>query len=91
MRNCYISYHLVQKYLSYVTVKGLLFRDPRSNKYYVTSKGIQYLDYFDEYLHTESTLVHKKNLISDMLDERLDSRTPVFKTRTNTMLLQTAA
>lgn len=91
MRSCYISYHLVQKYLSYATVKGLLFRDPRSNKYYVTSKGIQYLDYFDEYLDTECTLVHKKNLISHMLDESLDSRTPAFKTRTNAMLLQNAA
>jgi predicted transcriptional regulator len=48
MRRCYISYNLLQKYLSYATISGLLFHDHRSNEYHVTSKGIRYLDYFDQ-------------------------------------------
>jgi predicted transcriptional regulator len=91
MRTCYISYHLLQKYLGYATVKGLLFRDPASNKYHITSKGIQYLDYFDEYVDTESMLVHKRRLISTMLEDGFDSRMPNFRTRSNAMLMHTAA
>jgi predicted transcriptional regulator len=68
MRRCYISYNLLQKYISYATLSGLLFHDHRSNEYHITSKGIQFLDYFDQYRDTESELALKKILISRMLE-----------------------
>lgn len=79
MRRCYISYNLLQKYLNYATVRGLLFHDPRSNKYYTTSKGIQYLDYFDQYLDIETELVLKKRLISEMLEHNVKSTIDDFE------------
>ena len=72
MRRCYISYNLLQKYLSYATVSGLLFYDHRSNEYRLTSKGTQFLDYFHQYLNTESELVLKKSLILKMLENNLE-------------------
>jgi predicted transcriptional regulator len=72
MRRCYISYNLLQKYLNYATVSGLLFHDHRSNEYRLTSKGIQYLDYFNQYRDTESELALKKSLISKMLENNLE-------------------
>ena len=70
MRKCYISYNLLQKYLNYATLSGLLFYDERSNEYRLTGKGTQYLDYFHQYLDTESELVLKKRLISKMLENK---------------------
>jgi predicted transcriptional regulator len=68
MRRCYINYNLLQKYLSYATLSGLLFHDHRSNEYCITGKGIQFLDCFHQYLDTESELELKKRLISMMLE-----------------------
>lgn len=79
MRSCYISYHLLQKYLGYATVRGLLFRDPTSNKYHITRKGIQYLDYFDQYLDSETALAHKKNLISKMLEDGFECDVDTYR------------
>ena len=72
MRRCYISYNLLQKYISYATLSGLLFHDHRSNEYHITSKGIQFLDYFDQYRDTESELALKKSLISKMLESNVE-------------------
>lgn len=92
MRRCYISYNLLQKYLSYATLSGLLFHDHRSNEYHITSKGIQYLDYFHQYLDTESELVLKKRLISRMLENNVEeSIMPNFEYGTDGMLTHTAA
>jgi predicted transcriptional regulator len=91
MRTCYISYKLLQKYLNYATVSGLLFYDPRSNGYHITSKGIQYLGYFDQYLDTESELVLKKRLISKMLENNVESTIANFEFGTNGMLTHTSA
>ena len=92
MHRCYISYNLLQKYLNYATVRGLLFHDSRSNKYLTTSKGIQYLDYFDQYRDTESELALKKSLISRMLENKVEeSMMPNFEYRTDGMLTHTAA
>jgi predicted transcriptional regulator len=68
MRRCYINYNLLQKYLSYATLSGLLFQDHRSNEYCITGKGIQFLDCFHQYLDTESELELKRRLISKMLE-----------------------
>jgi predicted transcriptional regulator len=91
MRTCYISYNLLQKYLNYATVNGLLFYDSRSNKYHITSKGIQYLDYFDQYLDTESELVLKKTLISTMLENNVECTMPNFKSGTMACWTHTAS
>ena len=72
MRRCYISYNLLQKYISYATLSGLLFHDHISNEYHITSKGIQFLDYFDQYRDTESELALKKILISKMLESNIE-------------------
>ena len=72
MHRCYISYNLLQKYLNYATVSGLLFHDHRSNEYRLTSKGIQYLDCFNQYRDTESELALKKSLILKMLENNLE-------------------
>jgi predicted transcriptional regulator len=76
MRTCYISYDLLQKYLNYASISGLLFCDPRTNKYHITSKGTQFLEYFHQYLDTESELVLKKRLISKMLENNVESAMP---------------
>ena len=73
MHRCYISYNLLRKYLNYATVSGLLFYDHRSNEYLITSKGVQYLDYFHQYIDTKDELVLKKRLISKMLENDVDS------------------
>ena len=75
MRTCYISYELLQKYLNYTTISGLLFCDPRTNRYHITSKGTQFLDYFYQYLDTESELVLMKRLISNMLENNVEPAT----------------
>ena len=91
MRTCYISYELLQKYLNYATLSGLLFYDSMTNKYHITSKGTQFLDYFHEYLDTESELVHVKRLISNMLENNVESAMPNFESATNGMLTRTVA
>lgn len=91
MRACYISYELLQKYLNYATLSGLLFYDSMTNKYRITSKGTQFLDYFHEYLDTESELVHVKRLISNMLQNNVESAMPNFESATNGMLTRTVA
>ncbi len=92
MRRCYISYNLLQKYLSYVTISGLLFHDHTSNEYHITSKGIQFLDYFDQYRDTETELALKKSLISKMLENNVEESTmPNFEYGTYGMLTHTAA
>jgi predicted transcriptional regulator len=91
MRICYISYNLLQKYLNYARVNGLLFYDSRSNKYCITSKGIQYLDYFDQYLDTESELKLKKRLISNMLANNAESALANFESGANGILTHYAA
>ena len=68
MRRTYISYNLLQKYLSYASVNGLILYDHRSNEYQISSKGIQYLDYFNQYRDIESDLALKKSMISQMLE-----------------------
>jgi predicted transcriptional regulator len=73
MRTCYISYNLVQKYLRYAVENGLVFGEPRSNKYHITSKGMQYLAYFEQYRDTESELALKKKAISQILDKDEES------------------
>jgi predicted transcriptional regulator len=91
MRTCYISYELLQKYLNYTTICGLLLYDSGTNKYHITSKGTQFLDYFHQYLDTESELVLKKRLISNMLENNVESATPNFESATNGMLTRTVA
>ena len=73
MHRCYMSYNLLRKYLNYATVSGLLFYDRRSNEYLITTKGVQYLDYFNQYIDTKDELVLKKRLISKMLENDVDS------------------
>jgi predicted transcriptional regulator len=73
MHRCYMSYNLLRKYLNYATVSGLLFYDHRSNEYLITTKGVQYLDYFNQYIDTKDELVLKKRLISKMLENDVDS------------------
>lgn len=73
MYKCYVSHRLLQKYLGYAIENGFLFYDSGSNKHYTTSKGVQYLDYFDECRDTESELVHKKRLISEILENNRES------------------
>jgi predicted transcriptional regulator len=68
MRGAYVSYNLLQKYLRYASVSGLIFYDHRSNRYQITSKGMQYLNFFNQYRDTESDLALKKNMISKMLE-----------------------
>jgi predicted transcriptional regulator len=68
MRRTYMSYNLLQKYLSYASVNGLILYDHRSNEYQISSKGIQYLDYFNQYRDIESDLALKKSMISQMLE-----------------------
>jgi predicted transcriptional regulator len=91
MRTCYISYELLQKYLNYATISGLLFCDSTTNKYHITSKGTQFLVYFHEYLDTESELVLMKRLISSMLENNVESAMPNFGSATNGMLTRTVA
>lgn len=73
MYKCYVSHRLLQKYLGYAIENGFLFYDSGSNKHYTTSKGVQYLDYFEECRNTESELVHKKRLISEILENNRES------------------
>ena len=73
MHRCYMSYNLLRKYLNYATVSGLLFYDHKSNEYLITTKGVQYLDYFNQYIDTKDELVLKKRLISKMLENDVDS------------------
>jgi predicted transcriptional regulator len=91
MHTCYISYDLLQKYLNYASISGLLFYDPRTNRYHITSKGTQFLDYFHQYLDTESELVLKKRLISNMLENNVESAMPISESATNGMLTHTVA
>lgn len=92
MHRCYISYNLLRKYLNYATVSGLLFYDHRSNEYHITSKGIQFLDYFDQYRDTESELALKKILISKMLESNIEeSIMPNCEYGTDDILTHTAA
>ena len=89
MHTCYISYDLLQKYLNYATISGLLFRDPTTSRYHITSKGTQFLSYFHQYIDTASELAHKKRLISNMLETNLDSSIPTFESAENRILTQT--
>jgi predicted transcriptional regulator len=89
MRTCYMSYDLLQKYLNHATISGLLFRDPRTSKYHITSKGTQFLNYFHQYIDTEIELAHKKRLISNMLETNLESSIPTFESAENRILTQT--
>jgi predicted transcriptional regulator len=91
MRTRYISYELLQKYLNYDSLSGLLFYDSMTNKYRITSKGTQFLAYFHEHLDTESELVHVKRLISNMLENNVESAMPNFESATNGMLTRTVA
>jgi predicted transcriptional regulator len=75
MRRTYISYNLLQKYLSYTSVNGLILYDHRSNEYQISSKGIQYLDYFNQYRDIESDLALKKSMISKMLEINVERST----------------
>lgn len=75
MRRAYISYHLLQKYLNYASVSGLLLYDHRANEYQISSKGIQYLDYFNQYCDIESDLALKKSMISQMLEINVERST----------------
>lgn len=68
MRGSYVSYNLLQKYLRYASVSGLIFYDYRSNRYQTTSKGMEYLNFFNQYRDTESDLALKKSMISKMLE-----------------------
>lgn len=68
MRGAYVSYNLLQKYLRYASVSGLIFYDHRINRYQITSKGMQYLNFFNQYQDTESDLALKKSIISKMLE-----------------------
>jgi predicted transcriptional regulator len=68
MRGAYVSYNLLQKYLTYASISGLIFYDHRSNRYQTTSKGIEYLNFFNQYRDTESDLALKKSMISKMLE-----------------------
>jgi predicted transcriptional regulator len=68
MRGAYVSYNLLQKYLGYASVSGLIFYDHRSNRYQTTSKGMEYLNFFNQYRDTESDLALKKSMISKMLE-----------------------
>ena len=86
MRTCYISYELLQRYLNYVTISGLLFCDPRTNMYHITSKGTQFLDYFHQCLDTENELILKKMLISEMLENNVESAMPNFGSAANDIL-----
>ena len=63
-----MSYNLLQKYLYYAASSGLVVYEHRTNEYLITSKGIQYLNYFEQYVETKEELVFKKRLISMMLD-----------------------
>lgn len=69
MHRSYMNYNLLQKYLYYAASSGLLVYDHRSNEYLITSKGIQYLDHFEQYIETKDHLVLKKRLISSMLED----------------------
>jgi len=69
MRTCYISYNLMQKYLRYSVENGLVFGEPRSNRFQITRKGMQYLTYFEQYRDTESQLAIKKKAIFEILDK----------------------
>ena len=89
MHTCYISYDLLQKYLNYATISGLLFRDPRTSKYHITGKGTQFLSYFHQYIDTASELAYKKRLISNMLETNLESSIPTFESAENRILTQT--
>lgn len=75
MRRAYISYNLLQKYLHYASVSGLLLYDHRSNEYQISSKGIQYLDYFNQYRDIESDLALKKSMITKMLEINVERST----------------
>lgn len=75
MRRAYISYNLLQKYLNYASVSGLLLYDHRSNEYQISSKGIQYLDYFNQYRDIESDLALKKSMITKMLEINVERST----------------
>ena len=72
MRRSYMNYNLLQKYLYYAASSGLLVYDHRSNEYLITSKGIQYLDHFEQYVETKDHLMHKKRLISSMLENDIE-------------------
>jgi predicted transcriptional regulator len=72
MRRSYMSYNLLQKYLYYAASSGLLVHDHRSNEYLITTKGIQYLDHFEQYIETKDHLVLKKRLISSMLENDVE-------------------
>ena len=72
MRRSYMSYNLLQKYLYYAASSGLLVHDHRSNEYLITTKGIQYLDHFEQYIETKDHLVLKKRLISSMLENHVE-------------------
>ncbi|MDQ3910152.1 MAG: winged helix-turn-helix domain-containing protein [Thermoproteota archaeon] len=72
MRRSYMNYNLLQKYLYYAASSGLLVYDHRSNEYLITSKGIQYLDHFEQYVETKDHLMHKKRVISSMLENDIE-------------------
>ncbi len=72
MRRSYMNYNLLQKYLYYAASSGLLVYDHKSNEYLITSKGIQYLDHFEQYVETKDHLVLKKRLISSMLENDVE-------------------
>jgi predicted transcriptional regulator len=75
MHRAYISYNLLQKYLNYASVSGLLLYDHGSNEYQISSKGIQYLDYFNQYRDIESDLALKKSMITEMLEINVERST----------------
>ena len=72
MRRSYMNYNLLQKYLYYAASSGLLVYDHRSNEYLITSKGMQYLNHFEQYVETKDHLVLKKRLISSMLENDIE-------------------
>lgn len=92
MRRAYISYTLLQKYLGYASVSGLLLYDHRSNEYQITSKGIQYLDYFNQYRDIKSDLEFKKSIICKMLENNVEECMQLnLENRRDGILTQTSA
>ena len=90
MHRCYISYNLLQKYLNYATVTDSYFTilDTALSQ---RAKEYNAHDYFDQYRDTESELMLKKRLISEMLEHNVKSTKDNFELGTKSMLTHTTA
>jgi predicted transcriptional regulator len=64
------SFSQLQRYLGIALESGLIGLDPNTGKYFITSKGLEYLKRFEEVQSIENNVVEKRKSLSEILESK---------------------